>query len=73
MTISKRIGRLDSNVFHRNDTRKNLYELASLSNKSFPLIDLSLGSTDLLPPEILLKTIRQALNEPENENHAAIM
>ncbi len=66
MTISKRIKQLDSNIFHRNDTRKRLYGLASSSKESFPLIDLSLGSTDLLPPEIILKAIRNALNQQES-------
>ena len=66
MALSKRIELLGTGIFQRNDTRKKQYELNNLSRESLPLIDLSLGSTDLLPPESFLEAIRKALNEPES-------
>ena len=69
MEISRRVDRLGSGVFHRNDTRKNLYRLGSVTRKLPSLVDLSLGSTDLLPPAIVLEVMRKALNEPESSSY----
>ena len=66
MTISRRIEKLGEGVFHRNDIRKHLYASSHSSNNSLPLIDLSLGSTDLLPPENLIFAIKTALNSPDS-------
>ena len=66
MNISKRLDRLGEGVFHRNDLRKQLYLATSLENNSAPLFDLSLGSTDLLPPEIVLEAIRDGINSSKS-------
>lgn len=50
MLTSKRLARLGSGIFDRNDQRKQLYKLGA-SHQHQPLIDLSLGCTDLLPPQ----------------------
>ena len=47
MLTSDRLARLGSGVFDRNDRRKAAYGRSSASAQR-PLIDLSLGSTDLL-------------------------
>ncbi len=64
MRTSKRLDRLGKGVFQRNDFRKNAYRLANKNNGLPPLLDLSLGSSDLLPPENVLEAIKKALNEP---------
>ena len=49
MLTSDRLARLGSGVFDRNDRRKAAYGRSAACAEQ-PLIDLSLGSTDLLPP-----------------------
>ncbi len=60
MFRSDRIKILGSGVFARNDRRKNLYQLSS---PQYPLFDLSLGSTDLPPPEEAISAIRESLGD----------
>ena len=53
MPISERLSRLGSGLFARNDQRKQAYRQRLLSAAGAglpPLLDLSLGSTDLPPP-----------------------
>ena len=59
--LSRRVSRLGSGVFARNDQRKNSYRLAisAGANDRPPLLDLSLGSTDLLPPAAAIEAIRR--------------
>lgn len=68
MPISERVSRLGSGVFARNDQRKAAYlhRRAQLSAEldPGPLIDLSLGSTDLAPPAVALEAIAEALHQP---------
>jgi aspartate/methionine/tyrosine aminotransferase len=77
MPISERISRLGSGVFARNDQRKAAY-LCRAANRPerAPLLDLSLGSTDLPPPPVALGAIAAALHRPESASyclHAATL
>ncbi|MFM8968364.1 MAG: aminotransferase class I/II-fold pyridoxal phosphate-dependent enzyme [Vulcanococcus sp.] len=62
--ISERVRGLGSGVFARNDRRKQAYAAAAAAQGMPPLLDLSLGSTDLQPPAVALEAIRQQLAEP---------
>ncbi|MFN5117312.1 MAG: aminotransferase class I/II-fold pyridoxal phosphate-dependent enzyme [Cyanobacteriota bacterium] len=81
MPISERLARLGSGVFARNDQRKAAYlrrfAAAEIQGESLPpLLDLSLGSTDLQPPAVALAAIAEALNRPESASyclHAATL
>lgn len=70
MPISERIPLLGSGVFARNDQRKAAYCKARLSSGAHldpgPLIDLSLGSTDLAPPPVALEAIATSLQHPSS-------
>jgi aspartate/methionine/tyrosine aminotransferase len=72
MPISERVAHLGSGVFARNDRRKSAYRqrcsAVSLNGGAplDPLLDLSLGSTDLQPPAAAVEAIAQALNRPES-------
>jgi len=61
---SQRIDQLGSGVFARNDRRKLTYMAAAAERGLPPLLDLSLGSTDLQPPEAAIAAIRRALGTP---------
>jgi len=80
MPISERVSRLGSGVFARNDRRKQAYR-QRLSAQALasgapidgpgdgglpPLLDLSLGSTDLEPPPEAIAAIAAALQRPES-------
>ena len=60
MNTSKRVQRLGSGVFSRNDRRKQAYCQQEVA-QSLPLVDLSLGSTDLPPPQVALDAIAESL------------
>ncbi len=60
MAISKRVKQLGAGVFARNDFRKQAYQREALEKDLLPLIDLSLGSSDLLPPPVVVKAIQSA-------------
>ncbi|MEB3277093.1 MAG: aminotransferase class I/II-fold pyridoxal phosphate-dependent enzyme [Cyanobacteriota bacterium] len=66
--VSARVSRLGSGVFARNDQRKATYRLqAGQHNGTLPpLLDLSLGSTDLQPPPVCLDAMAAALGKPES-------
>lgn len=66
MPISERLGRLGNGVFARNDARKAAYAQRAAAGGLPPLIDLSLGSTDLAPPAVALDAIAAALHRPES-------
>jgi aspartate/methionine/tyrosine aminotransferase len=51
-------------VFARNDQRKQSYAATAAASGLPPLLDLSLGSTDLQPPEIAIAAIREQLGRP---------
>ncbi|WP_216901623.1 aminotransferase class I/II-fold pyridoxal phosphate-dependent enzyme [Synechococcus sp. CCY 9618] len=82
MPISERLSRLGSGVFARNDQRKAAY-LARMAGAGLPagsalppLLDLSLGSTDLQPPAVALEAIAAGLKRPESASyclHAATL
>ena len=63
MLTSKRLARLGSGVFDRNDQRKRSYKLGATQQQQ-PLIDLSLGCTDLLPPPAAVQAIGDHLQDP---------
>ena len=64
MPISERLSRLGSGVFARNDQRKSVYASLAASRGLPPLLDLSLGSTDLQPPEAAIEAIAAQLGKP---------
>lgn len=63
MRTSERLEALGAGVFARMDRRKQAYA-ASAGAAECPLIDLSLGSTDLQPPPAVLEVFAGALREP---------
>jgi aspartate/methionine/tyrosine aminotransferase len=68
--ISTRVAQLGSGVFARNDQRKEVYRRRlNISPGLPPLLDLSLGSTDLQPPPVALEAIRAALDEPASASY----
>jgi len=76
MPISERLSRLGSGVFARNDQRKSAYASAAASRALSPLLDLSLGSTDLQPPEAAIEAIAAQLGQPASASyclHAATL
>jgi len=64
--VSERVARLGSGVFARNDRRKAAYNQRVLQPGSGlpPLLDLSLGSTDLQPPAVAIAAMREQLGQP---------
>jgi len=67
MPISERVQRLGNGVFARNDQRKATYRQrlqGSGGQELPPLLDLSLGSTDLAPPPAALAAMAAALDDP---------
>ena len=73
MPISERLAQLGSGVFARNDQRKLAYlqrwQAASGQAPLPPLLDLSLGSTDLQPPAVALEAIAAGLKRPESASY----
>ena len=64
--LSERVAGLGSGVFARNDQRKQAYR-RSVAESGLPaLLDLSLGSTDLQPPDAAIAAIRAQLGRPES-------
>ncbi|QNI71353.1 aminotransferase class I/II-fold pyridoxal phosphate-dependent enzyme [Cyanobium sp. NS01] len=68
MPISERLAQLGSGVFARNDRRKSAYSLRAAAADSGlePLLDLSLGSTDLLPPPEAIAAMQRVLDAPSS-------
>jgi aspartate/methionine/tyrosine aminotransferase len=64
--ISERVRGLGSGVFARNDHRKQAYAAAAAAQGLPPLLDLSLGSTDLQPPAVALEAIGRQLGDPQS-------
>ncbi len=82
MPISERLSRLGNGVFARNDQRKAAYSARAAAGHGAdssplpPLLDLSLGSTDLQPPAVALEAIAAGLNRAESASyclHAATL
>ena len=67
--VSGRVARLGSGVFARNDQRKLAYRQSCERDGLPPLLDLSLGSTDLQPPPVALDAIGSALSEPASASY----
>jgi aspartate/methionine/tyrosine aminotransferase len=63
---SDRVAALGSGVFARNDQRKQAYRVAAAAAGLPPLLDLSLGSTDLQPPDAAMAAMREQLGRPES-------
>jgi aspartate/methionine/tyrosine aminotransferase len=63
---SERVAALGSGVFARNDQRKQAYRAGAVAAGLPSLLDLSLGSTDLQPPEAAIQAIRDQLGRPES-------
>lgn len=68
MRTSDRLARLGSGVFDRNDRRKAAY-LQGEAQAGQPLIDLSLGSTDLSPPLAAVEAMKAVLQEPSSASY----
>ena len=69
MPISERLARLGSGVFARNDQRKLSYRQRAAEQGLAPLLDLSLGSTDLQPPPAAIAAMAAALQRPESASY----
>ncbi len=69
MDISRRVERLGSGVFYRNDIRKESYRMIRAIKQLPSLVDLSLGSTDLRPPANVLEVIRKAVDESTSSSY----
>ena len=75
MPISDRVSRLGSGIFARNDRRKSDYTerrqrtLAADQAPPPPLLDLSLGSTDVAPPAAVITAIGGALQTPVSASY----
>ncbi|MGB1416046.1 MAG: aminotransferase class I/II-fold pyridoxal phosphate-dependent enzyme [Synechococcus sp.] len=69
MQISDRLGPLGGGVFARTDQRKQTYRQAPESQGRPPLIDLSLGSSDLRPPQQVLDAMAEALQDPGSSSY----
>jgi aspartate/methionine/tyrosine aminotransferase len=73
MPISERVTRLGQGVFARNDLRKIAYGERLLNPELLagrpPLLDLSLGSTDLAPPPAALEAMASALRQPSSASY----
>jgi aspartate/methionine/tyrosine aminotransferase len=67
--VSGRVARLGSGVFARNDQRKLAYRQRGERDGLPPLLDLSLGSTDLQPPAVALDAIAAALSKPASASY----
>ena len=68
MPISERLKTLGSGVFGRVDAEKRIYRLSEQQQQR-PLIDLSLGSSDLKPPPRLLQVMAEAIAEPPSSRY----
>ena len=68
MITSDRLARLGSGVFDRNDRRKSAY-VDSERQKHQALIDLSLGSTDLAPPDAAVEAMAEVLQHPSSASY----
>ena len=68
MPISDRLAQLGSGVFARNDRRKAAYlsRAGDPASGLSPLLDLSLGSTDLQPPAVAIEAMAAQLGRPES-------
>ena len=69
MPISDRLAQLGNGVFARNDRRKAAYirrSVAGCGSALPPLLDLSLGSTDLQPPPVAIAAMAERLSRPES-------
>ncbi|MGB5240979.1 MAG: aminotransferase class I/II-fold pyridoxal phosphate-dependent enzyme [Prochlorococcaceae cyanobacterium] len=73
MPISERVTRLGQGVFARNDLRKIAYSEGLLNPERPPgrppLLDLSLGSTDLPPPPVALEAMAAAMKLPSSASY----
>ncbi len=82
MPISERLSLLGSGVFARNDQRKLAYQRKLADQQRWradagqaspvplpPLLDLSLGSTDLQPPAAAIEAIAASLQQPESASY----
>ena len=63
MRVSKRLAALGNGVFSRTDRAKLAYQQGGGDQ---PLIDLSLGSSDLPPPPGVLRSMAAAIEEPSS-------
>ena len=70
MLFSNRLEELGQAVFQRNDFLKTSYREYSSKADQFPLIDLSLGSSDLLPPENVIKVMKDSLADLESSSYS---
>jgi len=69
MLISERLKRLGSGVFARMDQRKRSYSARATAAQLHPLLDLSLGSTDLQPPPEVLAAMAAQLTQPASAGY----
>ena len=69
MRISNRLEALGNGVFARTDERKRLYRCSAQHGHGPGLIDLSLGSSDLPPPDQVLQAMAEAMHRPGTSSY----
>ena len=69
MPTSKRLNALGSGVFARSDAAKQAYRENASQQGGPALIDLSIGSSDLAPPEQVLQSIAKAVLDPSSTSY----
>ena len=66
MQISRRLAALGNGTFARCDRQKQVHRTLFERGEALPLIDLSLGSSDLPPPDPVLEAMVAALPDPSS-------
>ena len=69
MPTSKRLASLGNAVFSRVDAAKHAYRVETSSSARPDLVDLSIGSSDLRPPTVLLDTMASAVMDPRSGSY----
>lgn len=69
MPTSKRLASLGNAVFARVDAAKHAYRVETSSSARPDLVDLSIGSSDLRPPTVLLDTMASAVMDPRSGSY----
>ena len=69
MPTSKRLASLGNAVFARVDAAKQAYRVEASASTRPDLVDLSIGSSDLRPPQALLDTMAAAVMDPSSGSY----
>ena len=69
MPTSKRLASLGNAVFARVDAAKHAYRVEASTSARPDLLDLSIGSSDLQPPSVLLDAMASAVMDPRSGSY----